>query len=78
MSLTAPARVLYGSPLSRPKFGSFVVIMLVVLVILSTASLVNNVVAPSAAEGGIPIFLMALAWSGFLLRSKTDAAVLTV
>jgi protease PrsW len=39
---------------------------LVVLVILSTASLVNNVVAPSAAEGGIPIFLMALAWSGFL------------
>jgi len=66
MSLNAQARALYGSPLSRPKFGSFVVIMLVVLVILSTISIVNNIVAPTSAKGGIPIFLMALAWSGFL------------
>lgn len=66
MSFTAPARVLYGSPLGRSKFGSFVVIMLVVLLVLSTASLINNIVAPTSAKGGIPIFLMALAWSGFL------------
>jgi RsiW-degrading membrane proteinase PrsW (M82 family) len=66
MSLNAPARVLYGSPLSQPKFGSFVVILLGVLVILSTSSIVNNMIAPTSAKGGIPIFLMALAWSGFL------------
>lgn len=66
MSLDAPARVLYGSPLSRPKFASFVIILLGVLVILSTSSIVNNIIAPSSAKGGIPIFLMALAWSGFL------------
>ncbi len=36
------------------------------LVSLSTSNLVNNIIAPSATKGGIPIFLMALAWSGFL------------
>ncbi len=66
MSLNAPARVLYGSPLSRPKFASFVLILLGVLVFLSTSSIVNNIIAPTSAKGGIPIFLMALAWSGFL------------
>ncbi|UBF26231.1 PrsW family intramembrane metalloprotease [Kovacikia minuta CCNUW1] len=66
MSLDTPARVLYGSPLSRPKFASFVLILLGVLVFLSTSSIVNNIVAPTSAKGGIPIFLMALAWSGFL------------
>ncbi|MEX0269336.1 PrsW family intramembrane metalloprotease [Leptolyngbyaceae cyanobacterium UHCC 1019] len=66
MSLNAPARVLYGSPLSRPKFGSFVIILLGVLVFLSTSSIVNNIIAPTSAKGGIRIFLMALAWSGFL------------
>ena len=66
MSLNAPARILYGSPLSRPKFASFVIILLGVLLFLSTSSIVNNIVAPTSAKGGIPIFLMALAWSGFL------------
>ena len=66
MSLTDSARVLYGSTVSRPKFASFVVIMLLVLVILNTASLVTNIVALTSAKGGIPVFLMALAWSGFL------------
>ncbi len=66
MSLNAQSRTLYGSPLSKPKFASFVIILLVVLVILSTSSIVNNIVAPTSAKGGIPIFLMALAWSGFL------------
>ncbi|UIE37190.1 PrsW family intramembrane metalloprotease [Leptodesmis sichuanensis] len=66
MSLNAPARVLYGSPLSRPKFASFVIILLGVLLFLSTSSIVNNIIAPTSAKGGIPIFLMALAWSGFL------------
>lgn len=66
MSLNAPARILYGSPLSRPKFASFVIILLGVLVFLSTSSIVNNIIAPTSVKGGIPIFLMALAWSGFL------------
>ena len=66
MSLNAKARELYGSALSRPKFASFVVILLAVLVFLSTSSIVNNIVAPTSTKGGIPIFLMALAWSGFL------------
>ena len=66
MSLNAPARILYGSPLSRPKFASFVIILLGVLLFFSTSSIVNNIIAPNSARGGIPIFLMALAWSGFL------------
>jgi len=37
-----------------------------VLVILSTANVVNNVMTTASATGSIPIFLMALAWSGFL------------
>lgn len=66
MSLNTPARILYSSPLSRPKFASFVIILLGVLLFLSTSSIVNNIIAPNSAKGGIPIFLMALAWSGFL------------
>lgn len=66
MTSTEITRILYGSPLSRPKFASFVLILLGVLVFLSTSSIVNNIVAPTSVKGGIPIFLMALAWSGFL------------
>ncbi len=42
MTSTDIARILYGSPLSRPKNAAFAVIILVVLLLISTAALVRD------------------------------------
>ncbi|GAB4471590.1 MAG: PrsW family intramembrane metalloprotease [Elainellaceae cyanobacterium] len=65
MSLTDSARVLYGSPLSRPKVAKFAVIVLTVLVIIGTSFIVKNILTPLQPDA-LKVFLIALLWGGLL------------
>lgn len=65
MTLTDSARVLYGSPLSRPKVAKFAVIVLTVLVIIGTSFIVKNILTPLQPDA-LKVFLIALLWGGLL------------
>jgi RsiW-degrading membrane proteinase PrsW (M82 family) len=73
MNLNIQSRVLYGSPLSRPKVAKFVVIALAVLVVLATVSLVRNIFAPLSPDA-LQIFLIGLA--GTLIMTLFPLAIL--
>lgn len=63
MSFSTPARILYGSPLSRPKNAIFAVIVLVVLLLISTLDLIRGYFAtlsPAAFQVFIISFLATL------------------
>ncbi len=65
MSLTDSARVLYGSPLSRPKVAKFAAIALAALVIAGTSFIVKDILAPLQPEA-LQVFFIALLWGGLL------------
>ncbi|MBI4783001.1 MAG: PrsW family intramembrane metalloprotease [Oscillatoriophycideae cyanobacterium NC_groundwater_1537_Pr4_S-0.65um_50_18] len=65
MTLDASARLLYGSPLSRPKFAKFAAIALAVLVVISTRVIVTNILTPLTPEA-LRVFGLAMVWGGLL------------
>jgi protease PrsW len=65
MSLTDSARVLYGSPLSRPKVAKFAVIVLAVLVFICTSFIVKNILTPLQPDA-LQVFFLAMLWGGLL------------
>ncbi|OKH38021.1 hypothetical protein NIES2101_36270 [Calothrix sp. HK-06] len=65
MSLNAQFRVLYGSPLSRPKVAKFAVIILVVMTTITTSILVKNLLTSRSLDQ-LRVFFLALFWSGLL------------
>lgn len=65
MSLTDSARVLYGSPLSRPKVAKFAAIALAVLVLITTSFIVKDILAPLKPEA-LQVFVLAMLWGGLL------------
>jgi protease PrsW len=65
MSLTDSARVLYGSPLSRPKAAKFAAIALAVLVIITTNFIVKDILTPLQPEA-LNVFFLAMLWGGLL------------
>lgn len=65
MSFTSPARILYGSPLSRPKVARFAVIVLAVLVVLCISVIVQRILMPLKPDA-LQVFLIAMVWGGLL------------
>lgn len=65
MSLNAQFRVLYGSPLNRPKIARFAVIVLAVMLVITTSILVKNTLT-SRSLAQLHVFFLALFWSALL------------
>lgn len=65
MSLTDSDRVLYGSPLSRPKVAKFAAIALAALVIITTNFIVKDFLIPLKPEA-LQVFFLAMLWGGLL------------
>lgn len=59
MSFSTPARILYGSPLSRPKNAIFAVIVLVVLLLISTLDLIRGYFA-ALSPAAVQVFIISL------------------
>jgi RsiW-degrading membrane proteinase PrsW (M82 family) len=59
------ARILYGSPLSRPKVAKFAAILLAVLVIISANFIVKDIISPLEPDA-MRVFWLALLWGGLL------------
>lgn len=65
MSLTDSARVLYGSPLSRPRVAKFVVIVLALLVVIGPSFIIEDILTPLQPDA-LNVFFIALLWGGLL------------
>jgi RsiW-degrading membrane proteinase PrsW (M82 family) len=59
------ARILYGSPLNRPKVAKFAAIALAVLVIISANFIVKDIISPLEPDA-LQVFWLALLWGGLL------------
>jgi hypothetical protein len=59
MSPTASVRVLYGSPLSRPKVAKFAAIALAVLVTITTHFIIKDFLTPLRPEA-LNVFFLAM------------------
>lgn len=73
MSFTSPARILYGSPLSRPKVARFAVIVLAVLVVTCISVIVQRILMPLKPDA-LQVFLIAMVWGS--LFSVIPVAIL--
>lgn len=65
MSLTDSARVLYGSPLSRPRVAKFVVVVLAVLVVIGISFIIEDILMPLQPDA-LKVFFIALLWGALL------------
>lgn len=65
MAFNTNTRILYGSPLSRPKVAKFAAIALAVLVIISANFIVKDIISPLEPDA-MRVFWLALLWGGLL------------
>jgi CHASE2 domain-containing sensor protein len=63
--LSATGRILYRSPLSRPRVAKFAAIAVAVLVIICTHFIAQDMLSPLAPDA-LRVFFLALLWGGLL------------
>ncbi|HIK17965.1 MAG TPA: PrsW family intramembrane metalloprotease [Leptolyngbyaceae cyanobacterium M33_DOE_097] len=72
MTLNDTAKILYGSPLSKPRTAKFAIAVLLVLVLISSYTLFTSLQAKVTALDGVQVMAIAFLWSA-LFSSGTVA-----
>lgn len=72
MTLNDTARILYGSPLAKPRTAKFAIAILLVLVLISSYTLFTSLQAKVTSSDGLRVMAIAFLWSA-LFSSGTVA-----